>query len=170
MRTRSLDYQLNWQSAIQIIYLYLKNSNYVNISTRKQFFLPRPIFEKGGGGVAKFGVGEGGINKAYIFLYSSRLFLYSCIALSSPWMSPLCLFLGASCPSPKDLSRLILASSLNLLFSVFKFYKKVTLLLVQSNIPVCTYFNTSSNNYSFYWVLFVKKKVTFFHLNNILNF
>lgn len=135
------------------------------------FFYPGLFLKKGGGGgVAKFGVGEGGINKAYIFLYSSRLFLYSCIALSSPWMSPLCLFLGASCPSPKDLSRLILASSLNLLFSVFKFYKKVTLLLVQSNIPVCTYFNTSSNNYSFYWVLFVKKKVTFFHLNNSLNF
>lgn len=168
MRTLSLDYQLNWQSAIQIIYLYLKNSNYVNILTRKQFLFTQAYFWKGG--VAKFGVGEGGINKAYIFLYSSRLFLYSCIALSSPWMSPLCLFLGASCPSPKDLSRLILASSLNLLFSVFKFYKKVTLLLVQSNIPVCTYFNTSSNNYSFYWVLFVKKNVTFFHLNNILNF
>lgn len=121
------------------------------------FLYPGLFLKRGGGRVAKFGVGERGINKAYIFLYSSRLFLYSCIALSSPWMSPLCLFLGASCPSPRDLSRLILASSLNLLFSVFKFYKKVTLLLVQSNIPVCTYSNTSSNNHSFYWVLFVKK-------------
>lgn len=94
---------------IESMYFYIKNSNYVNISTSK---------------------GGGGINKTDIFLYSSRLFLYSCTALSSPWMSPLCLFLGASCPSPRDLSRLILASSLNLLFSVFKFYKKVTLLLI----------------------------------------
>lgn len=93
---------------IESMFFYIKNSNYVNISTSK----------------------GGGINKTDIFLYSSRLFLYSCTALSSPWMSPLCLFLGASCPSPRDLSRLILASSLNLLFSVFKFYKKVTLLLI----------------------------------------
>lgn len=104
---------------IESMYFYIKNSNYVNISTSKQIFFPR-LFFKGGGG----------INKTDIFLYSSRLFLYSCTALSSPWMSPLCLFLGASCPSPRDLSRLILASSLNLLFSVFKFYKKVTLLLI----------------------------------------
>lgn len=103
---------------IESMYFYIKNSNYVNISTSKQIFFPR-LFFKGGG-----------INKTDIFLYSSRLFLYSCTALSSPWMSPLCLFLGASCPSPRDLSRLILASSLNLLFSVFKFYKKVTLLLI----------------------------------------
>lgn len=89
MRTLSLDYQLNWQSAIQIIYLYLKNSNYVNISTRKQFFLPRPIFEKGGGGLQSLGWGRG-VSIRPTFSCTPPGYSYTPVSLCPPRGCPRC--------------------------------------------------------------------------------
>ena len=95
------------------------------------------------------------LSTSHIFLYSSRAVLYSA-ALSSPWMSPL--GLGASCPSPRGRSRLILASSLSFLFSIFMFYNislTVNMMMIHTN---CFSLTTMKHNSSCITCMFTMKR------------